>query len=71
MIFPVQLPVKDALLNIQIWDLDFFSTNDCLADTVLDLSAACKRCADVARVHMVLLCVSLACFAACIALVKA
>ena len=40
--FRVDLPHKHPLLHIQLWDKDLLSYNDCLAETVLDLSRAMR-----------------------------
>ena len=41
--FNMELPQKFPYLHIQMWDRDIFSYNDCIAEAVLDMSAAFKR----------------------------
>jgi len=41
--FKLELPQKFPYLHVQIWDRDIFSYNDCIAEAVLDMSAAFKR----------------------------
>lgn len=43
MIFPLKLPLPLPLLYLQLWDFDLFKYNDCLAETTLDLSEACRK----------------------------
>ena len=40
--FKVDLPLKAPHLHLQLWDRDLLSYNDCIAETVLDLGAACR-----------------------------
>jgi hypothetical protein len=40
--FAHTVPARSSLLYVQIWDFDVLKYNDCLAETVLDLSDACK-----------------------------
>jgi len=42
--FPVSLPTKNwPRLRFQIWDLDIFSPNDSICETVMTLKGLCKR----------------------------
>jgi len=42
--FPISLPIKPwPRLRFQIWDLDVFSPNDSICETVMTLKGLCKR----------------------------
>jgi len=42
--FPVNLPIKPwPRLRFQVWDLDIFSPNDSICETVMTLKGLCKR----------------------------
>ncbi len=43
-VFTTTVPSPSFILYLQLWDFDLLKYNDCLAETVLDLSEACKKC---------------------------
>lgn len=43
--FPINLPYREQAprLRLQVWDLDFFSADDSIAETLLSLKSLCKK----------------------------